>query len=194
MYGTVATSTEKCFAYSVADHLNCVTLDAWPSQLRVAQFLGFMSIKTIQRAAGHLQDLEVLIVKWTGRAQCRYAPVFLPSDEDRIVPPSGQTSPRSQDRNVQQSLLLIHSNSSAPSKGLSDEGDYQASKLRYRRSERGGIEVKIAAMMGDDGMEVLSRLGAIDDSIIERLCRSYIVGALGERELLAARLAAAQVR
>src|SRR4051812_449650 len=30
MYGSVATSTEKCFAYAVADHLNCVTLDAWP--------------------------------------------------------------------------------------------------------------------------------------------------------------------
>src|ERR1700694_1287413 len=46
MYGTVATSTEKCFAYAVADHLNCVTLDAWPGQLRLAQFLRFKSIKT----------------------------------------------------------------------------------------------------------------------------------------------------
>jgi hypothetical protein len=49
-------------------------------------------------------------------------------------------------------------------------------------------------MLGDEGIEVLARLGAIDDSIIERLCRSYAAGALGPRELIAARLAAEQVR
>src|SRR5437588_8825339 len=59
MYGTVATSTEKCFAYAVADHLNCVTLDAWPGQARLAQLLGFKSVKTIQRAAAALQKLAV---------------------------------------------------------------------------------------------------------------------------------------
>lgn len=195
MYGTVATSTEKCFAYAVADHLNCVTLDAWPGQLRVAQFLGFKSVKTIQRAAGGLAELEVLVIKRGGRNQCRYAPIFLPVDEDRIVHSSGQTSPPTKDKDVCQSLLRIHNNSSEPTKETSNCSGYgKHSELRYRRTERGGIEVKIAAMMGDEGMEVLFRLGAIDDSIIERLCRAHAAGALGERELIAARLAAEQVR
>jgi hypothetical protein len=195
MYGTIATSTEKCFAYAVADHLNCVTLDAWPGQLRVAQYLGFKSVKTIQRAADGLEELEVLVVTWTGRNQCRYAPKFLPADDDKIVRPTGQSGPSPKDKDVCQSLLLIHINSSVPSRRPSDNSDYEKdSDFRYRRSQRGGIEVKIAAMMGDDGMEVLSRLGAIDDSIIERLCRAHAAGALGARELIAARLAAEQVR
>jgi hypothetical protein len=195
MYGTVATSTEKCFAYAVADHLNCVTLDAWPSQLRLAQYLGFKSVKTIQRAAGGLERLEVLVLTWAGKHQCRYAPKFLPADEDRNVPTAGQTGPRSKDKDVCQSLLLIHINSSDPSKRLSEKSGYgRDSEFQYRRTERGGIEVKIAGMMGDEGMEVLSRLSSIDDSIIERLCRAYAAGALGERELVAARLAAEQVR
>jgi hypothetical protein len=195
MYGSVAGSSEKCFAYAIADHLNCVTLDAWPAQSRLAQYLGFKSVKTIQRAANALEALDMLVVRWTSKNQCRYAPVFLPSDEDRNVPSAGQTSPSQKDKDVCQSLLPIHLNSSDPSRGLSDKSDnVERRELRYRRSQRGGIEVKIAAMLGDDGMEVLSRLGAIDDSIIERLCRAHAVGALAQRELIAARLAAQQVR
>jgi hypothetical protein len=89
MYGSVATSTEKCFAYAVFEHLNCVTLDAWPGQLRLTELLGFKSAKTIQRAAGSLEDLAVLAVV-RSRNNYRYAPVFLPGDEDKIVPANGQ--------------------------------------------------------------------------------------------------------
>jgi hypothetical protein len=190
MYGTVANSTEKCFAYAVADHLNCVTLDAWPGQARLAQILGFKSFKTIQRAAAALQDLEVLIVRDTARQQFRYAPVFLPGDEDRIVRASGQLRAEMKDTDVHQSLLLIPINSSSPRKRSSDKRDEES----YRASQRGAIEVQIAAMLGDGGIELLFRLGAIDDSIVERLCRAHAAGALGERELIAARLAAQQVR
>jgi len=194
MYGTLATSTEKCFAYAVVEHLNCVTLDSWPSQVRLAQLLGFKSVKTIQRAACGLEELTVLVVT-CGRKHYRYAPVFLPGDEDKTVPPKGQTGPTGTDTDVRESLLLIHINSSAPRKRASDKKEeYQRSELRYRSSQRGGIEVRIAAMLGDDGIDVLARLGAVDDSIIERLCRAYVAGALGERELIAARLAAEQVR
>ncbi len=194
MYGSVATSTEKCFAYSVFEHLNCVTLDAWPGQIRLTELLGFKSTKTIQRAASGLEKLAVLTVV-RSRNNCRYAPVFLPGDEDKIVPSKGQTDATRKDTDVRESLLLIHLKSSVPTKGLSDksEGD-QSSKPRYRWTERGAIEVKIAAMLGDKGIEVLARLGAIDDWLIERLCRAYATGALGPRELIAARLAAEQVR
>ncbi|MEA2906614.1 MAG: hypothetical protein QOI12_4001 [Alphaproteobacteria bacterium] len=49
-------------------------------------------------------------------------------------------------------------------------------------------------MLGDGGIDALGRLDAIDGSIVERLCRAYVAGALGERELFAARLAVEQVR
>ena len=55
MYETTASSTEKCFAYAVVDHLNCVTLDCWPSQLRLAKLLDFKAEKTLQRAARGLE-------------------------------------------------------------------------------------------------------------------------------------------
>ena len=41
-------------------------------------------------------------------------------------------------------------------------------------------------------MEVLARLAAIDDAIVDRLCRAWAKGVLGERDLAAARLAAEQ--
>lgn len=194
MYGTLATSTEKCFAYSVAEHLNCVTLDAWPGQARLIQLLGFKSIKTIQRAAFGLQGLKVLTVTCSGKGHFRYAPTFLPEDEDKVVRPAGHTGSPAKDKDVQESLLLIH-NSSSPRKRLSDKNDDGGdSERHYRRTQRGAIEYQIAAMLGDDGMEILSRLGAVDDAIVERLCRAYAAGALGGRELIAARLAAEQVR
>src|SRR5262245_20863316 len=87
MYESLATSTQRCFAYLVADHLNCVTLDCWVGQLRVARLLGWRSIKTVQRAAGSLARLELLALRRCGKGKTnlRYAPVFLPSDWDKPV-------------------------------------------------------------------------------------------------------------
>src|SRR5262249_36921068 len=183
MYGSLAISTEKCFAYAVYEHLNCVTLDAWPAQIRLAQLLGLKSVKTIQRSARGLEELSVLVIKRSDRGQFRYAPVFLPGDEDRNDQPIGHTRPGAKDTDVHESLLLIHTNTSTPTSGTAEgSGNGQSSRTRYRSSQRGSIEIKIAAMLGDDGIDVLSGLGAIDDSIIERLCRAYNAGALGQRE------------
>jgi hypothetical protein len=194
MYGTVTTSTEKCFAYAVAEHLNCVTLDPWPGQARLAQLLGFKSVKTIKRAAAALEELDLLVVKFTAKHQFRYAPVFLIGDEDRTVRTRGQLRAEAKDTDVHESLLLIPVNSSSP-KRTSDKRNYeQETTHRYRVGQRGAIEVQIAAMLGDGGIELLFKLGAIDDAIVERLCRAHAAGALGERELIAARLAAQQAR
>ncbi|MEA2906615.1 MAG: hypothetical protein QOI12_4002 [Alphaproteobacteria bacterium] len=106
MYGTVATSTEKCFAYAIAEHLNCVTLDAWPGQARLTQLLGFKSEKTIQRAALGLEGLTVLLIR-RSRSRYRYAPVFLPGDEDKIVSTKGQTSPHQSGHGCQ-GILITH--------------------------------------------------------------------------------------
>jgi hypothetical protein len=194
MYQSLASSTEKCFAYAVADHLNCVTLDAWPSQTRVAQHLGFKCTKTVQRAAGGLAALDMLVVRTCGQHYVRYAPVFLPCDEDKdtFVRPSGQIGPSRRDTDVHESLLLIHPKLSDPTGSSEGSKHTRRNRAPFRRSQRGAIEIKVAAMLGDEGMEILSRLGSIDDTIIDRLCRAHVAGALGERELLAARLAAKQ--
>jgi hypothetical protein len=194
MYDTPATPTQKCFAYAIADHLNCVTLDAWPSQERVANLLGYECVKTVMRAARGLERLEVLRVAGGGVTACRYAPVFLPSDGDKIVRPVRQQRPRGPDSEVQESLLPIHIKSSSSTKRLSEEGIWAGPSRGYSRHQRGEIEMQLIRMLGSDGMEILSRLGAIDDGIVERLCRAHAEGRIGERELAAARLAVEQTR
>src|SRR4029077_16909568 len=67
MYSSDASSTEKCLAYAVFDHLNCVTLDCWPAQRRLAELLGFESVKTIQRAAAGPEDKGRLVLRGDGR-------------------------------------------------------------------------------------------------------------------------------
>jgi hypothetical protein len=196
MYESVATSTQKCFAYSIADHLNCVTMDCWAGQPRFARLLGRQSIKTVQRAAGSLARLELLKFSRCGKAKSswRYAPVFLASDWDQFVAKGGQPCPGLGDRNVRQSFLEIQLRSF--STAADDKRPVQGHPQRfpYKRAERGSIEVKVAEMLGQDGMKVLGVLSALDDLIVDRLCGAYVEGMLGERELAAARLAAEQVR
>lgn len=191
MYETSATSTEKCFAYLVADHLNCATLDCWPSQARVAKLLGFKCAKTSQRAARGLERLGVLTLKRNGKKGYRCAPVFLPGDEDKIVTTNGRRRRPVPDTDVRESLLLIPLKSSTSTAAAPVETT-QSTASTYDPRRRGEIEVKIAAMLGSNGIDVLARLAAVDSTIIDRLCRAYASGSLGTRELAAARLAAQQ--
>ncbi len=62
----------------------------------------------------------------------------------------------------------------------------------YRRSERGKWEQRLIGRFGSDGVDVLGKLAGIDDNIVERLCQAICAGRLGDREVEAARLAAAQ--
>jgi hypothetical protein len=194
MYETAASSTQKCFAYAIADHLNCVTLDSWPGQLRLAKLLDLKSAKTLQRAARGLERLGVLTLKGGGRSGYRYAPVFLPTDEDKIILAAGYSRPAVADKNVRESLLVIQPKSSDSTEVAARKGTLQEYGTSYQPRQRGAIELKLAEMLGSNGMEVLGKLGELDDAIVERLCRAYSAGALGERELIAARLAAEQVR
>jgi hypothetical protein len=192
MYDSPATSTEKCFAYLVADHLNCVTLDCWPGQDRVAFLLGRQSIKTAQRAARGLEKLGVLTLRGGGLAGYHYAPNFLAGDADKAVTSKRQDCPPAADKNVDQSLLPIHSKESSP-RGLSEEKDARSTPV-YNRRHRGAIEIQLATALGEHGMGILARLSAYDDTIVDRLCRAHAEGELGERELSAARLSAEQLR
>ena len=192
MYETTATSTEKCFAYLVVDHFNCVTSDCWPSQARIAKLLGFKCVKTSQRVARGLERLGVLTLKQNGKNGYRYAPVFLSGDEDKNVVTNGHRRPPVPDTDVRESLLLIPIKSSTSMVAAAAEITASTAST-YDPRQRVEIEVKIAAMLGSNGIDVLARLAAVDNSIIDRLCRAYVSGALGTRELAAARLAAQQV-
>lgn len=194
MYETSASSTQKCLAYSIADHLNCVTLDCWPSQLRLAKLLDLKSAKTVQRAAQGLEQIGMLTLKGGGRTGYRYGPVFIPGDEDKIVRTSRRSRPAEPDKNVRESFLVIHPNKSFSTEVAAEEGNQSRHRPSYERAHRGSIEIKIAEMLGSNGIDVLCRLSKVDDAIVERLCRAYSSSLLGERELAAARLAAEQLR
>jgi hypothetical protein len=185
---------EKCFAYFVMDKLNCVTLDAWPSQPLMAQLLGRKSIKTVNRLASSLERHGYLRVSRDTRGSCRYAPVFLPVDEDKPVPTPRQNCPPVPDKNVEESLLGILVNQSCPSEGERRASKYPSSTgSNYDRRKRGTYEAEIARLLGNDGFVILQRLSEHDDAIVERLCRACADDDLGRRELIAARLAADQL-
>jgi hypothetical protein len=186
--------TEKCFAYFVMDKLNCVTLDAWPSQSLLARLLGRKSIKTVNRLASGLERHGYLGVSRDTRGSCRYAPAFLPVDEDKPVPTSRQNCPSVPDKNVEESLLGILVNQSYPSEGERRVSKYPSSPaLNYDRRKRGSYEAEVAKRLGNDGFVILHRLSEHDDAIVERLCRACANDDLGRRELIAARLAADQL-
>src|SRR5262245_56320619 len=107
MYHPSVTSTQKCFAYAVVDHLNCVTLDCWPGLAKLAHKLAFKCTRTLHRAAHGLEELGLLRIYAVGSLY-HFAPIFLPSDEDTLVPEVGQRSPKRPDKNVPESFLSIY--------------------------------------------------------------------------------------
>jgi hypothetical protein len=194
MYHPKPTSTEKRLAFAIADHLNCVTLDSWPGQDTLAYLLGQTSIKTIQRSACGLETLGLLRRSRTSQkgSSHRYAPVFCAEELDIIVGKARQRCPAMPDTNVRQSssgILLT----SVPT-AVRDVDGWRAFTAPFRRTERGAIEIKVAELLGVNGLDVLAKLASLDDAIIDRLCQAYVDSALGDRDLAAARLAAKHIR
>jgi hypothetical protein len=186
-------SSEKCFAYLVVDRLNCVTRDCWPSQKTIAEQFGW-SIKTAHRVAVGLKARGHLRITRNSNGSYRYAPVFLPEDEDKSVGAARQNCPSIPDKNVDESFLGIPINKSSPSGDRGTAGTYPTEPAsNYERSQRGAYEADIARLLGNDGFGVLERLSEHDDDIVERLCQACADGKLGKRELAAARLAADQM-
>jgi hypothetical protein len=186
MFDCGTSSSEKCFAYLVVDRLNCVTMDCWPSQKLIAEQFGW-SIKTVHRVAFGLKRRGHLIVSRNTHGSCRYAPVFLPEDEDKSGSSPRQSCPSVPDKNVEESFLEIQISKSSPSAAVG------ATASRYEGRQRGFYEAEIAKRLGNNGFEILGRLAEFDDDVVERLCRAQADCKLGERELLAARLAADQL-
>jgi Helix-turn-helix domain len=189
------TGTSKCIAHSIANGLNCVTLDCWLSQQSFANSIGGCSTKTVQRALNELEEYEAITVRRFRKIKIpnRCAPNFLPVDMDKLVSKFGQSCPPVADTHVHQSYLSIQSESS------STVSPVIGSKIvlfvgSYNRKERGVIEAAVIKRLGDDGLDILSQLSLLDDRIIDRLCRAQLNGALTTRDLEAARLAAKQAK
>ena len=189
-----ANSTQKCFAHSIANRLNCVTLDCWAGQETLARDIGHKSIKTVARSARGLAKHNLITLKHIkSKPGLRYAPVLLPEDMDKPVPKNRHRRAEIADTNDGESFLSIHTESSSTEKAAEVGKPASRSRPPFNPRERGAIEIKLAEMFGANGLDVLVRLASIDDAILERLCRAYAEGALSERDLAAARLAAEQV-
>lgn len=187
MYDAALNSSEKCFAYLVVDRLNCVTLDCWPSQKLIADDLGW-STKTVHRVAFGLKRRGYLRIDRNTFGSYRYAPVFMQEDEDKFGRAPRQTCLPGADKNVEESSLAIQLSKSSPSSALQG-----MDASRYDGRQRGSYEMLLAEKLGQDGFDILGHLSERDDLIVERLCRALAEGQLGERELVAARLAAQQM-
>lgn len=193
MYQSEATPFQKCLAYAIADHLNCITRDCWPAQLTLCRLLGGVCTRTLQRAGRRLEALGLITISRPG-VNMRYAPVFQPGDEDKPVRKDGQIGPGIDDTDVRESFLEIHLTSDSTEAVSASARKRSAEGSKYRRAERGKVEVELAKLLGTDGFEILARLSSINDAAVERLCRAFAYGQLGDRDLMAARLAAEQVR
>jgi hypothetical protein len=64
----------------------------------------------------------------------------------------------------------------------------------FKPAQRGAIKLELAELLGADGFDVLSALTAIDDVVVDSLCRANAETQVGDRELAAARLVAKQAR
>jgi len=187
VYDLATGSSEKAFAYLVMDHLNCVSLDCWPGQKKIADKFGW-STKTVHRVAFALERRGYLRIARSTHGSYRYAPVFLPEDEDKSGGSLRQNCPPGSDKNVDQSFLGILTNQSTPRtrpQSISPPG--------YDPHQRGRFEAELAKRLGSQGFEILAKLSEHDDAIVERLCRACASGEVGERELSAAHLVAQQL-
>ena len=187
----------RLVAYFLVEHLNWATMDCWPSHKVLSDHVG-MCEKTIQRAISAMEQIGVLSA-WRlqgSRHPFRYAPVyFRGKKQDTRVLSLGQRCPETMDARVHKSFLqnlpkspLV--NVPATEQRLLALYEPTSHRLSFKRSERGKLEPQIAQRL--EGFDVLSRLAAINDEIITRLCEAHCRNELSERQIRAAQLAAKQ--
>jgi hypothetical protein len=168
-------------------------LDCWAAQPTLARDIGHKSIKTVVRSGRSLAKHNLITLKRI-KAQpgLRYAPVLLPEDMDKPVPKNGHRRTKIRDTNDGESFLNIHTKSFSTEEAAEEGTRATHPKPPFNPKERGAIEIKLAEKFGANGLDILVCLAAIDDAIIDRLCLAFVEGALSDRDLAAARLAAEQ--
>jgi hypothetical protein len=186
-------------AYIIADRVNRITGDCWLSHTTIARKLR-ISTKTVQRSLGALQRTGFIVIRYaeTNRRKQRFVPSFVISDHglDSDGSSDGQGRPPVPDPGVHQSFsknlhtsYLPENSGSAITKtsGRQPPND-------FRRGNRGQMEVEIAKRLGADGFDILHQLAEVDDRIVHKLCVAQANNSLSADDLVAARLAARQVR
>jgi hypothetical protein len=183
----------RVIAYFLVDALNWATMDCWLSHETLAQRSG-VSSKTVQRSVVEMEKKKVLAVyrQPGSRHPLRYAPVYLP---DIAVHRGGHQWPELPDIDVHQSFLDTQSRSflAAARSDAADKGRGANHKLpSFKLTERGRFEAQLADRIG--GLDVLSRLAAVHDDIITRLCEALYSNNLGDNQIRSLKLASKQVQ
>lgn len=174
-------------AYAIADHLNSVSGEAWPSVARIANKL-CVSTKTVRRCIRELERVGLLkVTRPTGRTRTnRYRTTFPPtvtdvrSKGDRPDIPgqkSGQPRPENADMDVTQSYL-----ENLPKSYLKPATEEEGIPLR----DQGTYEMEIIRRLGADGAEILDQLGLENPKALTALCRAQKRANLSDQELKAA--------
>ena len=167
-------------AYLIADHLNSVSGDAWPSHRRIASGL-CVTTKTVQRAAKELESKGWLQVrrskrKRTNRYRLRW-PGKADAQEDNLGLNSGQFSPPIEDTDVRQSFL------DNPPRTFST--GHRGRKPYF--PDRGLYEQQITERFGPETQDLLQMLHENAPDILNSICRAQKFGTLTAEHLVAAR-------
>ena len=177
-----ATGPMTCrVAFVIADHLNSVSGDAWPSVSRIATKL-CVSTKTVQRCVKELERTGwVKVLRPRGRTRTnRYRPNF---------PPIGKTSIGSGDKTKQKSRQLGLENPDAdvpqsylenlPKSYLEGAGAEKPAVMR----DQGTYEQRIISRLGPNGFHWLEALAKEDPETLTSLCRAEKLGLLPDAQL-----------
>jgi hypothetical protein len=186
MYDCGVSAMSCCTAYAIADHLNSVSGDAWPSIERIANKL-CVSTKTVRRSIRELERHGLLQVsRPSGRTRTnRYRPNLPPTVNDA---PRGNNRPdnpeqkgghfrlKKPDRHVSQSYLenLLTSYTKP-------ETDESRTLLR----DQGTYELRLTRRLGASGTEMLEQLAFENPRALTALCLAEKRGDLSDRELQA---------
>ena len=183
-------------AYTIADHLNARSGDAWPSLRRIAGLIG-VSTKTVRRAVVQLETAGVIRVKRStakGRSH-RYEPIFGgAADADKNghhggqirASPGGAVVPQSYLKNPLRTYLAGQVHPQSSSRARND--GRRLSRRGSSRPDRGRLECEVAARLGPNGMEILFAIAAADGRVVDKLCDAFADGTLSDAQLNEAKL------
>jgi hypothetical protein len=166
-------------AFLIADHLNSVSGDAWPSIDRIADRL-CVSTKTVQRSVKELEQAGWLSVNRSkGRMRSnRYRPNLMNEEtrqaRDKFGRKTGRHSPKKEDSDVPQSYL----------RKLPKTFSQEAFARKERRfPDQGTYEERIIQRYGPHMRGHLEALAIRDPAALARLCREEKHGVLTESDL-----------
>jgi hypothetical protein len=148
------TRAARHIGYEIADHLNCQTGDAWPSQETLAARTGYC-VKTIERAT---KELDVWFTREIDGKGYRYIPKF-----DQLQHPTLATgTPDIGDRNTRQNVGLssLRDPKREPDRACGRVNDLPVAQSRRGMAEREGeSESLIAFADGDQAITAAAASG-----------------------------------